>query len=275
MTDRQAIQVAVVMQRTAAPNQWEDWQFRVTEVVPDEGVFGRQPRKLHDDGTISRWLYPGFTVELFPDECKGYFLNLTSGRPAWFVSWEVDAAEPSMASVTAVSVSYIEADRRLTTDERVETVPLEAELCEWLRLFTNAHFRPDSQRKVRAMSFLSPEERARHAAAPLPPEDGPDAGRGSSAPAPAGNAAAPAAPDPRRAPPEADAHARNEALRQMFLTDPHFRASDGLDVGIDEVLEIASSPRARQRKIMLARAMGLLDDDLVDQERPGPGEPTA
>jgi len=161
MSAHPALQVAVVMERTAQPNVWQDWQFRLVEVVPDEGSFGRLPRRLHDDGKTSRWLYPGFTVELFADECKGYFLNLTSGQPAWFVSWLVDDVDPSMVNLTAVSVSYIEADRRMTAEESVENVPLEPELCEWLRLFTNEHFRPDTGRKVRAMSFLSPEERER------------------------------------------------------------------------------------------------------------------
>ena len=164
MTQHPRIQLAVVMERTAAPNAWEDWQFRVVEVVPDEGAFGDVPRKLHDDGKISRWLHPGFVLELFPDECKGYFLNLTSGQPAWFVSWRGDDADPSTVEVTAVSVSYIEADRRLFAEERVENLPLESELCEWLRVFTNEHFRPDTARKVRAQSFLSPEERERQVA---------------------------------------------------------------------------------------------------------------
>ena len=154
-----SIPIAVVMERIAAPNAWEDWQFRVVEVVPDEGAFGSAPRMLHDDGKTSRWLYPGFVLELFPDECKGYFLNLTSGQPAWFVSWRGIDDDPSMVEVSGVSVSYIEADRRLFAEERVENLPLEAELCEWLRLFTNEHFRPDSARKVRAQSFLSPDER--------------------------------------------------------------------------------------------------------------------
>ncbi|MBA4175989.1 MAG: DUF3305 domain-containing protein [Leptothrix sp. (in: Bacteria)] len=156
---RPALQVAVVMERTARPNAWQDWLFRLLEVVPDEGVFGSAPRRLHDDGKTSRWLYPGFKVELFADECKGYFLNLTSGRPAWFVSWLVDEADASRVILTGVSVSYIEADRRMTAEECVENVPLEPELCEWLRVFTNENFRPDTGRKVRAMSFLTPQER--------------------------------------------------------------------------------------------------------------------
>lgn len=164
-TPRPALQVAVVMERVAQPNVWQDWQFRLLEVVPDEGAFGAEPRRLHDDGKTSRWLYPGFKVELFADECKGYFLNLTSGKPAWFVSWLVDDVDVSKVNLTAVSVSYIEADRRMTAEECVENVPLDAELCEWLRVFTNDNFRPDTGRKVRAMSFLSPQEREQQGAA--------------------------------------------------------------------------------------------------------------
>ena len=164
MTSQPALQVAAVIERVSQPNAWEDWSFRLVEVVPDESAFGATPRCLHDDGKSSRWLYPGFQVALFADECKGYFLNLTSGRPVWFVFWVLDPNQPSMIQLTGISVSYIEADRRMTAEEVVENVPLEPELCEWLRLFTNAHFRPDIGRKVRAMSFLSPQEREDHAA---------------------------------------------------------------------------------------------------------------
>jgi hypothetical protein len=245
MRTHEAIQVAVVLERVANPNTWEAWSFRLSEVLPDEGAFGDVPRCLHDDGKTSQWLFPGWRVELFPDECKGYFLNLTSGRPVWFAFWVPHETDPSMVDVTGVSLSYIEADRRMTAEEVVENIPLEPELCEWLRVFTNTHFRPDTGRKVRAMSFLTPEERekhnAEHAPADIPP-------------------------------PGADDRARNQALRHLFHTDPHFKQSDGLDVAIDEVVQESSSPLARQRKIKQARAMGLLDDELQDQDC-NPGEP--
>jgi Protein of unknown function (DUF3306) len=70
--------------------------------------------------------------------------------------------------------------------------------------------------------------------------------------------------------PEVDARVRNEALRKLFHGDPHFGQSDGLDVPVDEVCEVALSPQARQHKILQARALGLLDDELVDQEPPRP-----
>lgn len=71
--------------------------------------------------------------------------------------------------------------------------------------------------------------------------------------------------------PEVDARVRNEALRKLFHSDPHFARSDGLDVASDEVCEIARSPQARRRTIEQARALGLLDDELIEQQPPEPG----
>lgn len=159
--ERPAVTLAVVMERVLQPNRWEEVAFRLVDVIPDEGQFGDAPRRLVDDGKTSRWLHPGFRLELFPDECKGYFLNLTSGRPAWFVVWRVDETDPSMARPVGVSVSYIEGDRWMAAEERVDSLPLPDPLCEWLRVFTNAHFKPEPSRRQRAASFLSPEERDR------------------------------------------------------------------------------------------------------------------
>jgi hypothetical protein len=109
------------------------------------------------------------------------------------------------------------------------------------------------------------------------PVPGPEADRDQAAP----EAAAPTLDDVARltpdsdysvfTAPEVDARVRNEALRKLFLSDPHFGSSDGLDVAVDEVCEIAQSPRARQRTIEQARALGLLDDELTDQTPPEPG----
>ncbi len=258
MTTLESLEVAVVLERTAQPNAWQDWSFRLTEVLPHEAAFGTEPQCLHDDGKTSRWLYPAWRVELFPDECKGYFLNLTSGKPVWFVFWVPHESDASQVVVSGVSVSYIEADRRMTAEEVVENLPLEDDLCEWLRVFTNAHFRPDTGRKVRAQSFLSPEERDRQDKA-------------------AGAAKTPGPAEPQAevamTPMGADPQARNAALRKLFHTDPHFRQSDGLDVSVDEVVQEMGSPLARQRKIMQARALGLLDDELVDQDGDGAPQP--
>lgn len=72
-----------------------------------------------------------------------------------------------------------------------------------------------------------------------------------------------------------DAHVRNEALRKLFHSDPHFQRGDGLNVAIDEVVQLEQSALARQHKIKQARALGLLDDELQEQQPPAGAHPPA
>jgi hypothetical protein len=156
---RPSVRVAVVMERETAPNRWEDWRFRIAEVVPDEDAFGLEARVLRDDGKLQRTLHPGFTLELFRDQAEGYYLNLTSGSPVWFVVWRIDDAEPSRAWPETVSVSYNEAGRWLDAQERVDNVPLEPELAAWLQAYTDEHYRPEPKQRRRPQSFVTPSER--------------------------------------------------------------------------------------------------------------------
>ena len=159
MNERPGIDVAVVLERESRPNAWEDWRFRVAEVVPQEDAFGARPRMLHDDGRRSRWLHPGFRLELFADEGEGYHLNLSSGAPVWFVMWRIDDEDASLARPEAVSLSYNEAGRWLDAQERVDNVPLPPYAQEWLRGYTELHYRPEPKRRRRPESFKPPEQR--------------------------------------------------------------------------------------------------------------------
>ncbi len=158
-TDRPALDVAVVIEREAQPNRWEDWRFRIVEVLPDAGAFGTAPRLLRDDGRLARWLHPGFRLELFRDEAEGYYLNLSSGAPVWFVTWRIDDADPSQARPEIVSVSYNEAGRWLDAQERVDNLPLPADLVGWLQAYTDEHYKPEPKQRRRPQSFLPPEQR--------------------------------------------------------------------------------------------------------------------
>jgi hypothetical protein len=75
--------------------------------------------------------------------------------------------------------------------------------------------------------------------------------------------------------PQVDARVRNEALKKLFFGDPHFNTGDGLDVRAEADCESERSPQARQRQILRARALGLLDDELAEQDRPLPDRPQA
>jgi hypothetical protein len=157
--ERPSIQVAVVMEREAAPNRYEDWRFRIAEVVPHEPPFGRDPRVLRDDGKVRLTLHPGFTLELYRDQAEGYHLNLSSGAPVWFVVWRVDDADPSKAWPETVSVSYNEAGRWLDAQEKVDNVPLGPEVAAWLQAYTDAEYRPEPKQRRRPQSFVAPAER--------------------------------------------------------------------------------------------------------------------
>ncbi len=70
-----------------------------------------------------------------------------------------------------------------------------------------------------------------------------------------------------------DPAVRNAAMKKLFHSDPHFQVMDGLDVYIDDYNTPAPLPKAIMRTMLQARALGLLDDELKDQDKPGPDIP--
>ena len=159
MQQRPNIPVAVVIERRKNPNAWEAWGFRIVEVVIDEGGFGNLPRTLRDDGRVAQVLHPGLTVTLHRDEGEGYYLNLTSGAPVWFVMWRIDDDDPSRAWPEWVTLSYNEAGRQLNAQERVDNVPLADEVAALLQAFVDDHYRPEVKQRRRPVSFKPPGQR--------------------------------------------------------------------------------------------------------------------
>ena len=157
--DRPSIRVAVLIEREKQPNAWEDWRFRITDVALDEGGFGDAPRLLRDDGKTAQFLHPGLPVTLYADEAEGYYLNLSSGAPVWFVMWRVAEADPSTARPEIVTLSYNEAGRLLDAQERVDNVPLPEQPRAWLAAFTQDHYKPEPKQRRRPASFQRPEDR--------------------------------------------------------------------------------------------------------------------
>lgn len=159
MQQRPYCPVAVVIERQQQPNAWEDWRFRVAEVLVDEGAFGDTPRPLRDDGQRAQTLFPGLGVTLHRDEAEGYYLNLTSGAPVWFVMWRIDDEDPSRAEPELVTLSYNEAGRLLDAQERVDNLPLPDDVCGWLQAFVDEHYKPEPKQRRRPASFKRPGER--------------------------------------------------------------------------------------------------------------------
>ena len=69
-----------------------------------------------------------------------------------------------------------------------------------------------------------------------------------------------------------DSKVRNAAMRKLFAGDPHFNLMDGLDVYIDDYSVGEPIPQSMLRQMVQARSLGLLDDELVDQDKPQSAE---
>src|SRR6478672_903099 len=88
--ETEALKVAVVMQRTPLDNRWQPHQWKPLEVTGAELLPDEVARCLRDDAADTRWLFTGFDIKLFSDEAEGYFLNVSSPAPCWFVMWRLD-----------------------------------------------------------------------------------------------------------------------------------------------------------------------------------------
>lgn len=157
------MEVAVIMRRERLASQWQPWRWTLEDVVPNEPAFGTAPRLLVQDDAGERWLHPGFKVELFRDDADGYYLNITTPAPCWFVLWRMEeepgvAAEP-IAMPVVVTLSYHDAGRWLDAQETVEQVPAPVEVIEWVRGFVDEHYVQEPRKRRRPQSFRALQDR--------------------------------------------------------------------------------------------------------------------
>ena len=160
---RPTIAVAVIMRRERIDNRWQPWRWSLADVVPHETGFGEQPRLLLKDDQEERWLHPGFSVELFLGDAEGYYLNVTTEQPCFWVVWRMEeeasiAAEP-IAVPHVVTLSYHDAGRWLDAQETVEQVPAPPDVVQWVQNFVKQHHVLEAKRRQRPQSFKSLQDR--------------------------------------------------------------------------------------------------------------------
>lgn len=152
--------VAVVMrkERIDGPmSRWQPTRWVLDDVMLYEPGAQAEPRRIYQDEREERWLHTSFTVELFRDDAEGYYLNVTSPSPCWFVLWrmeeEATLADEPLAIPTIVSLSYHDAGRWLDAQETVEQVPAPSEVIELLKAYVEQHYVPEPKRRKRPDSF--------------------------------------------------------------------------------------------------------------------------
>lgn len=160
---RPCLSAAVIMCREHINNPWQPWRWALADVVPNEERFGHQPRLLFKDDSEERWLHPGFNVELFLGDAEGYYLNVTTPQPCFWVVWRMEeeaalAGEP-IAVPQIVTLSYHDAGRWLDAQETVEQVPAPPDVLQWLQEFVDKHHVLEAKRRQRPQSFKSLQDR--------------------------------------------------------------------------------------------------------------------
>jgi hypothetical protein len=160
---RPCVPVAVVMRRERIDNRWQPWRWSLADIVPHEEGFGSQPRLLLKDDQEERWLYPGFKVELFTDDAEGYYLNVTTPQPCFWVVWRMEEeaalADEPVAVPQTVTLSYHDAGRWLDAQETVEQVAAPRDVVEWMQAFVDAHYVLEAKRRQRPQSFKPLQDR--------------------------------------------------------------------------------------------------------------------
>ena len=157
---RPTLEVAVVMRRERVQGRashWQTWRWVLAEVIKDDASFGDGPRLLFKNDDEERWLHPGFKVQLLVTDAEGYYLNISTKAPCWFVLWRMEEeaafADEPIPIPQIVTLSYHDAGRWLDAQETVEQVPAPADVIDWLGAFVDEHHVLEAKRRRRPESF--------------------------------------------------------------------------------------------------------------------------
>ncbi|HKA39969.1 MAG TPA: DUF3305 domain-containing protein [Burkholderiales bacterium] len=141
--------LAVIMERIKLANRWATERWEARGVVRDVTPAGGGERVIVADERMTQILFPGFLLQLQPDEAEGYIYNITSPHPKVFVMWRM---HDEIATPERVTVSYHEGARWMDSEENVGGVALPLDLVPWIAEFAAAHYKPEEPKKKRYAS---------------------------------------------------------------------------------------------------------------------------
>ncbi|WP_428609778.1 DUF3305 domain-containing protein [Sedimenticola sp.] len=140
--------LSVLMQRSPSASPWQDdrWEaIGVTAKRWDLAGKAESVSLVHEQGEIRQYLYPGFRLRLYADECESYYHNLCAPDPHCFVIANNNGEGVPVPFL--VSLSFDEANAYQEGDEEVYTVAMPPELYRWCELFVLNHYVPEKKKK--------------------------------------------------------------------------------------------------------------------------------
>lgn len=148
--------VSVVMQQSPSGSQWLENRWEAVGVIAaleGERADGTGASLIHQEGSVRRYIYTGFTLRLHQDECESYYYNLLSSQPNCYIVANLDDQGKPVPFL--VSLSYDEAHAYLEGDETVYSVPIPAELYRWTEAFVLDHYMPQKRTKRKRTDWKS------------------------------------------------------------------------------------------------------------------------
>lgn len=146
--------VSVIMQRSpSSVSAWSDyyWEAVGIAVMSNEDRVANQPKLIHESGDIKQYLYPGYKVRLYVDECESYYHNLMSPTPRCYVVARPDEDDTPVPFL--VTLSFDEAHAYLEGDELVFDVDIPPELYRWTEDFVLVHYVAEKKKKRKRDSW--------------------------------------------------------------------------------------------------------------------------
>jgi hypothetical protein len=152
--------VVVLMQRQPSKlNQWSDYQWDAIGVMAHSKEHHQieGPQLVHDDGEVLQYLYTGFEVRLYIDECESYYYNLISPTPRCYVIARENDEQVPIPFL--VSMSFDEAHAYMEMEDTVFVVDVPPELYRWTEDFVLMHYAPEKRKKRKRDDWKNQEDK--------------------------------------------------------------------------------------------------------------------
>ena len=139
--------VSVFMESRPSASPWADeyWTAFGVTVGQHGDTENREARLVYQEQGHSRYIFSGFHLKLYVDQCESYYHNLVSPHPKCYVITELN--EDGVPVPILVSMSFDEAHAYLEGDDEIFAVEIPPEVYVWTEAYVIANYFPEKKIK--------------------------------------------------------------------------------------------------------------------------------
>ncbi len=144
--------VSVILEKRPSTSRWANHYWTATGVLAGAQTLSNPTTNstnnisvLQENGQTVQYLYAGFSLHLYRDQCESYYHNMRSPKPSCYVIARL--ADDGTPTPFLVTLSFDEAHAYLEGDDEVYAVPIPPELYVWSERFMLDHYFPEQRKK--------------------------------------------------------------------------------------------------------------------------------